>query len=127
MTTTAEEQTRRTVRGYHEARFRGEVSPAAAHLGEPFRFQSPFVTSDDRTGHLATLPGFVSIVTGVELISELYGEAEATLVYDVHTATPAGTQHTAEQFRLDGDKIVSIMLLFDASPPWQPMKAHIEL
>lgn len=126
MNTTAHEQTRRTVRGYHEARFRGEVSAAAAHLGEPFRFQSPFITSDDRTGHLATLPGFVSIVTGVELISELYGEAEATLVYDVHTATPVGTQRTAEHFRLDGDKIASIILVFDASP-WQPMKTHIEL
>lgn len=126
MTMTAQEQTRRTVRGYHEARFRGEVPAAAAHLGEPFRFQSPFITSDDRAGHLATLPGFVSIVTGVELISELYGDAEATLVYDVHTATPVGTQRTAEHFRLDGDKIVSIMLVFDASP-WQPMKTEIEI
>lgn len=125
MNTTAQEQTRRTVRGYHQARFRGEVSAAAAHLGEPFRFQSPFITSDSPTGHLATLPGFVSIVTGVEMISELYGEAEATLVYDVHTATPVGTQRTAEHFRLDGDKIVSIMLLFDASP-WRPMKTQIE-
>ncbi|MDF5758833.1 hypothetical protein [Spongiactinospora sp. TRM90649] len=115
---------RRTVRAYH-ARFRGDVPTAAAQLGEPFRFQSPFITSDDRTGHLATLPGFVSIVTGVDLISELYGEAQATLLYDVHTATPVGTQRTAEHFRLDGDKIVSIMLLFDASP-WQPMKSRIE-
>ncbi|GAA1653201.1 hypothetical protein GCM10009733_058110 [Nonomuraea maheshkhaliensis] len=125
MTTTARDQTRRAVRGYHETSFRGEVSAAAEHLGEPFRFQSPFIASDDRTGHLATLPGFVSIVTGVELISELYGGTEATLVYDVHTATPVGTQRTAEHFRLDGDKIVSIMLLFDASP-WQPMKARIQ-
>ncbi|MEV8634236.1 hypothetical protein AB0395_21535 [Streptosporangium sp. NPDC051023] len=125
MTLTAQEQTRRAVHGYHEARFRGDVSAAAAHLGEPFRFQSPFIDSDDRTGHLATLPGFVSIVTGVELISELYGESEATLVYDVHTATPAGTQRTAEHFRLDGSKIISIMLVFDASP-WQSMKAQIE-
>ncbi|MEZ0075558.1 hypothetical protein [Planotetraspora sp. GP83] len=125
MTLTTREQTRRAVRGYHQARFRGDIAAAAAHLGEPFRFQSPFISSDDRTGHLATLPGFVSIVTGVELISELYGEAEATLVYDVHTATPAGVQRTAEHFRLDAGKIVSIMLVFDASP-WQPMKALIE-
>jgi hypothetical protein len=126
MTTTAQERTRRAVRGYHEARFRGDVSAAAAHLGEPFHFQSPFISSDDRTGHLATLPGFVSIVQGVDLISELYGEAEATLVYDVHTATPVGTQRTAEHFRLHDGRIVSIMLLFDASP-WRPMQAHIEL
>ncbi|MGW4475983.1 hypothetical protein ACWENQ_40480 [Nonomuraea sp. NPDC004354] len=125
MTMTAQERTRRAVRGYHEARFRGDVPAAAAHLGEPFRFHSPFISSDDRTGHLATLPGFVSIVIGVELISELYGEAEATLVYDVHTATPAGTQRTAEHFRLADGKIVSIMLVFDAAP-WQSMKAQIE-
>ncbi|WP_214416609.1 hypothetical protein [Sphaerisporangium fuscum] len=126
MTLTTRERTRRAVRGYHQARFRGDVEAAAAHLGEPFRFQSPFISSDDRAGHLGTLPGFVSIVTGVDLISELYGEAEATLVYDVHTATPAGTQRTAEHFRLDGDKIISITLIFDASP-WQSMKARIEL
>ncbi|WP_207400545.1 hypothetical protein [Actinomadura roseirufa] len=125
MTLTAQERTRRAVRGYHEARFRGDAQAAAAHVGEPFRFQSPFLDSEDREGHLATLPAFVSIVTGVDLISELYGEAEATLVYDVHTATPAGTQRTAEHFRLDGTKIVSILLVFDAAP-WQPMKAHIE-
>ncbi|WP_433257754.1 hypothetical protein ACQPYK_21420 [Streptosporangium sp. CA-135522] len=125
MTLTTQEQTRRAVRGYHEARFRGDVSAAAAHLGEPFRFQSPFIDSNDRTGHLSTLPGFVSIVTGVELISELYGDAEATLVYDVHTATPAGTQRTAEHFRLNDGKIVSIMLVFDASP-WQSMTAQIK-
>ncbi|MGV9329598.1 hypothetical protein ACWDR1_12665 [Streptosporangium sandarakinum] len=119
------ERTRHAVRGYHEARFRGDATAAAAYLGEPFRFQSPFITSDDRTGHLATLPEFVSIVTGVDLISELYGEAEATLVYDVHTATPAGTQRTAEHFRLDGGVITSIMLLFDTAP-WQPMREWIE-
>ncbi|MBB5080708.1 hypothetical protein [Nonomuraea endophytica] len=125
MTLSAQDQTRQAVRGYHEARFRGDVPAAAAHLGEPFRFESPFIDSTDRTGHLATLPGFVSIVTGVELISELYGETEATLVYDVHTATPAGTQRTAEHFRLASGKIVAIMLLFDASP-WQSMKAQID-
>lgn len=61
MTTTAQERTRRTVRGYHEARFRGEVSAAAAHPGEPFRFQSPFITAEDRTGHLATLPALIML------------------------------------------------------------------
>jgi hypothetical protein len=38
------------------------------------------------------------VVTGVDMLSELYGESEATLVYDVHTATPVGTQRTAEPF-----------------------------
>ncbi|WP_211370224.1 hypothetical protein [Nonomuraea turkmeniaca] len=63
-------------------------------------------------------------MTGLDLISELYGDAEATLVYDVHTATPAGTQRTAEHFRLRGGKISEILLIFDAAP-WQPMASVI--
>ncbi|GII27557.1 hypothetical protein [Planotetraspora mira] len=118
--------TAQTVRGYHDARFRGDVAAAAAHLAEPFSFRSPFITSTDPAGHLAGLPGFVQVVTGVDMISELYGEAEATLVYDVHTATPAGTQRTAEHFHLDENgKINNIMLIFDTAP-WQSMAALIQ-
>lgn len=117
-------RTREVVRGYHDARFRGDVASAAALLGEPFGFRSPFISSGDPAGHLAGLEGFLQVVTGVEMISELYGEAEATLVYDVHTATPAGTQRTAEHFRLVEGKISEIMLIFDAAP-WQPMASAI--
>jgi hypothetical protein len=113
--------TRTVVRGYHEARFRGDVAAAVSLIGEEFSFRSPFITSADPAGHLAGIDGFLGVVTGVEMISELYGESEATLVYDVHTATPAGTQRTAEHFRLGDDgRISTIMLIFDAAP-WQPM------
>lgn len=119
---TPQNRTQQTVRGYHDARFRGDVPAAVAHLAEPFTFHSPLMGSEDPSGHLAGLPGFLKVVTGVDMISELYGECEATLVYDVHTATPAGTQRTAEHFRLDGTGITSIMLIFDGTP-WQSMLA----
>ncbi|MFE2288626.1 hypothetical protein ACFXDJ_31225 [Streptomyces sp. NPDC059443] len=110
---------RRTVRAYHEARFRGDVTTAAAQIGEGFGFRSPFITSDSPTGHLDGLDGLLSIVTGVELISELYGETEATLLYDVHTTPAVGiTQRTAEHFHLHDGRITSIALIFD-SAPWQ--------
>lgn len=114
-------RTRDVVRGYHEARFRGDVPTAAALIGDGFSFRSPLMASDDAVGHLAGIVGFVQVVTGVDLISELYGESEATLVYDVHTATPVGTQRTAEHFKLVDGRIVSILLIFDATP-WQPMR-----
>lgn len=119
---TPKTRTLQIVRGYHDARFRGDVPAAVAHLAEPFTFQSPLMSSEDPAGHLAGLSGFLQVVTGVDMISELYGECEATLVYDVHTATPAGTQHTAEHFRLDGAGITSIRLIFDGTP-WQAMLA----
>ncbi|MFI6919848.1 hypothetical protein ACIBIZ_07825 [Nonomuraea spiralis] len=117
--------TREVVRAYHEARFRGDVPAAAALIGAEFSFRSPFVSSADPTGHLAGIESLVSVVTGIDLISELYGESEATLVYDLHTATPAGTQRTAEHFKLGPDgRISAIMLIFDAAP-WQPMASLI--
>ncbi|MFB7616700.1 hypothetical protein [Kitasatospora sp. NPDC056181] len=115
-------RTRETVRAYHEARFRGDVTGAAAQTGEPFAFRSPLITSSSPTGHLAGLDGFLGLVTGVELLSELYGPEEATLVYDVHTASPVGTQRTAEHFRLWDGRIASIALIFDATP-WGPLMA----
>lgn len=115
-------RTRETVRAYSRARFAGDVPAAAAQLAGTFTFQSPLTRSDDAQGHLAGLAEFVGIVTGVDLISELYGESEATLVYDVHTATPVGVQRTAEHFRLENGKITAITLIFDATR-WHPVMA----
>ncbi|MFD9409731.1 hypothetical protein ACFWBN_22320 [Streptomyces sp. NPDC059989] len=124
-TDSAQTATQRAVRTYHEARFRGDVTTAAAQIGEGFSFRSPFITSDSPTGHLDGLDGLLGIVTGVELISELYGDTEATLVYDVHTAPAIGiTQHTAEHFRLRDGRITSIALLFD-SAPWQAIMSAV--
>ncbi|MEV7095078.1 hypothetical protein AB0M80_19790 [Amycolatopsis sp. NPDC051045] len=115
-------QTRDTVQAYHRARFAGDVTAAAAQLAGAFRFRSPLIESADARGHLDGLAAFVGIVTGVDLISELYGDSEATLVYDVHTATPVGVQHTAEHFRLTDGKITAITLIFDATR-WHPLMA----
>jgi hypothetical protein len=113
--------TRRTVLTYHEARFAGDVPAATAQLAPAFSFRSPLMSAD-ADGHLAALGPFLQVVTGVTMISELYGESEATLVYDVHTATPVGTQHTAEHFRLRDGRIESIALIFDATP-WHAVMA----
>jgi hypothetical protein len=115
---------REVVRAYHLARLRGDVEAAAAQLGSPFRFSSPLMASDSASGHLATLPMFLQVVTGVDMISELYAESEATLVYDLHTSTPVGTQRTAEHFRLVDGRIVEIRLIFDATL-WRPLMAAL--
>ncbi|GAA2564530.1 hypothetical protein GCM10010435_41150 [Winogradskya consettensis] len=113
--TTTTDRTRQTVQAYHQARFGGDITTATAQLADTFTFQSPLISSGDAAGHLADLPGFLQVVTGVEMISDLYGESEATLVYDVHTATPVGTQRTAEHFTLRDNRIESITLIFDAT------------
>ncbi|MFJ9643653.1 nuclear transport factor 2 family protein [Streptomyces sp. NPDC004244] len=121
MTTSA--SVRETVRAYSDARFRGDITAAAALTGDGFVFRSPFITSDGPTGHLDGIEGLLGIVSDVELISELYGESEATLVYDLHTVPAVGiTQRTAEHFRLRDGRITAITLIFD-SAPWQAIMA----
>jgi hypothetical protein len=107
--------TTEVVQAYHSARFRGDVPAAVAQLAGEFTFSSPLMQSASPEGHLGTLDAFLQIVTGVDMISELYGDDEATLVYDVHTATPVGTQRTAEHFRLTDGRISEIKLIFDAT------------
>lgn len=119
---TSESTTRRTVRAYHDARYRGDTATAAAQIGDVFIFRSPFITSDSPAGHLEGLDGFLGIVVEVDLISELYSDSEATLIYDVHTASSVGIQRTAEHFRLHDGRITAITLIFD-SAPWQAIMA----
>jgi len=122
--TTDTTATRATVHAYHQARFRGDIPAAAQTLSEPFRFESPLLTSESAHQHLGGLESFLGIVTGVDLVSELYGESEATLVYDVHTSIPAvGTQRTAEHFHLTDGRIDAIRLIFDATPWHAVMQA----
>jgi len=113
---TTDTQTRRVVSAYHAARTAGDLEAAGAYLAPTFTFRSPMMGFDSPVTYLARHGAFQQLVTGLDMISELYGEGEATLVYDLHTATPAGTQRTAEHFRLTAGKISSILMIFDASP-----------
>ena len=115
-------RTREVVRAYHDAYRRGDVEAIGVLLAEPFAFRSPIMAFDSPRQHLAALDRFVPFVTGVDMISELYGEGEATLVYDLHTSLPPKIQRTAEHFRVVGGRISSIIIIFDATP-WQAIIA----
>jgi SnoaL-like domain len=114
------EDIREIVRTYHDAYCRGDVPAAAAVLDEQFRFTSPMMAFDTPRQHIAGLERFVPFITHCELISELYGDDEATLVYDLHVSLPPGTSRCAEHFRLRNGRISAIVLIFDATP-WRPI------
>lgn len=96
---------------------------ALALMDEAFTFESPLMRMTDRGVYLRNHRGFQKLVKHVRLISELYGQDEATLIYDQETGTPAGVQRTAEHFRIVNGKIASILLIFD-SAPWRPIFEH---
>ena len=63
-------------------------------------------------------------VTGVDLHSELHGQDQAMLLYDMHTNMPAGTLRTSEYFRLTGAKIASTTILVVDATDWKAMLAR---
>jgi hypothetical protein len=117
-------QTCRIVRAFQDARSSGDFASAATHLEPTFSFQSPLLAFDNPSDYLASQAGFQPLVTGLDMISELYGDGEATFVFDLHTATAVGTQRTAEHFKLENGRIASILLIFDASE-WRPLLSAI--
>jgi hypothetical protein len=122
MSTTSSKQTADIVRAYHDAWTGGDIEAAAEHLDARFATRAPVGTYDSKGEYLIGLARFRGLVTGVDLLSELYGDDEATLIYDVHTDTPAGTLRTAEHFKLEAERIVSTELIFDATE-WKAMLA----
>lgn len=109
-------ESRQVVRAYHDAWTAGDVDAAAAYLAEGFTsWGSGNMHSASGTAFAESLRHFRQGVTGVDLISELYGDDEATLVYDVHVEG-VGTVRTAEHFRLAGGRIASNILIFDEWP-----------
>jgi hypothetical protein len=98
---------------------------AVDFMDEAFTFESPMMRFTDRAAYLNSHRAFQNLVTGLTMISELYGSEEATLLYDLETSTPAGVQRTAAHFRIVDGKVSYISLLFD-SAPWRPIFESLE-
>jgi len=81
--------THRVIGAFLAARASADHDSALLQLAPNFTFQSPLLSFDDPTTYLSSHFAFQPMVTGLEMISELYGEGEATLVYDLHTAMAA--------------------------------------
>jgi hypothetical protein len=113
-------ETREIVRSYHDAWVSGEVDAAGQYLADEILNRAPFnnhaTAPVSRGEYLDGLRRFRQSVTGVETTGELYGDGEATLVYDAHTSA-RGTFHTAEHFRLTDGLISSVDLIFYVTPP----------
>ena len=114
------DQSREVVTAFRGAQDRGDLVEASSYLAEDFTFESPMMKFERYQDYLASYESFRYRIAGLDMISGLYGDGEATLVYDLHTGMPVGTQRTAEHFRLAENKISAIVVIFDATR-WQPI------
>jgi hypothetical protein len=113
---TKDAQSRAIVRAYYDAWVDGDIDTAGMVLTDAFTNFTPINNYYTPSDYLESLRKFHQIMTSIDLVSELYGENEATLLYHVHLATPVGSSLIVEHFRLTNGKISSITSIFDATP-----------
>ena len=123
---TTADDTRQIVSAFLDARADAARRDAIELIAPSFTFMSPMMRITDRAAYLQTHRGFQLLVTGRDTISELYGPDEATLIYDLHTATAAGIQRTVEHIRLSEGKVASILIVFDATP-WRSLLEPLDV
>ena len=80
-----------------------------------FRFEGPIDTFDDRDSYLASLRGLAAIVTGAERLKVFEDGDDACVIYELRTQ-PVPSSRIAEWYRVRDERIVWMLVLFDARP-----------
>lgn len=115
MTSVPPPTTRPIVRGYYDAWSRGDIATVHQYFADQVDFTGALRHGKTAAEYLDALATFSKLITGENrLISELYGEHEATLIYEAQTV--AGPIRIAEHLRLIDDKITGVLLILDPAP-----------
>ena len=96
-------------KGYDEARLRRVLDPRLV-------FESPIGRREKLDDFLPGLQRFTKTVKALQMLQLFGSGAEAAAVYDCELTAPVDRLRCAEVFRAEGDYIVSIRLVFDATP-----------
>jgi hypothetical protein len=114
------ERTMELVRAYYDGWNQGEGHYDEARLR---RALHPQVVFESPIGRRATLddflPGlarFAKTVKGFQMLQLIGSGNEAAAIYDCALTAPVKELRCAEVFRVEGEQIVSIRLVFDATP-----------
>lgn len=94
---------------YDEARLRDI-------LASDLKFEGPIAGKQESADtFLPGLLGFVKTLEGLHVLSLICSGDEAAVLYDCDVTMPRGTFRFAEFFRVEGENIREIKLVFDAT------------
>ena len=111
MATTAE-----VVNAFLAALSRRDFAAARRCLADDFQFRGPFDAFDAPEPYLAAVEKLYTVVQATRVRRLFVDGDEACLLYDMETATPAGTAFICEWFRVRGSTVSSMQAVFDARP-----------
>jgi hypothetical protein len=118
------EKTLELVRAYYESWSHGEGHYDEVTLRRVIHprvvFESPIGRKETLGDFLPGLQRFAKTLKGFTMLQQLGSGTEAAAIYDCLLTAPVDCLRCAEVFRVEGAQIVSIRLVFDATPYKSP-------
>lgn len=115
--------TRSVAASFLKAWTTGDFDTARSLVHDDVSFSGPIDAFNDADSYIAALRGLSQIVQATEEHKVFADDNDACVIYDLVTATPAGTAPTAEWYRLRDGKISAVRVYFDARP-FAPLFEH---
>ena len=93
-----------------------DFQTARALLSDGLDFKGPIDTFDNADAYMAAIQRLAEIVNGIETRKLFVDGQDVCVIYDMITATPAGTVPIAEWHQVRDGKIARIRVYFDSRP-----------
>jgi hypothetical protein len=104
------------VANFQQALGKGDFDAARGLLQDDLSFRGPIETFDRPEPYLESLKKLHHIIQRIDMKKVFADGNDVCVLYDMVTNTPAGTAFIAEWYRVKGDKIAAIQVVFDARP-----------
>ncbi len=104
------------VHQFHTAMGKQDYAAARRLLQDNLSFRGPIDTFDKAEPYLEAVKKLAPITERIDMKKMFADETDVCVLYDLVTKTPAGTAFVSEWFQVEGEKIASIRVVFDARP-----------
>ena len=104
------------VLSYQRALGNQDYKAARSYMADQFSFQGPLATHDKPEGLLKDLEQLHHIVKGVEMKKIFVDGDDVCLLYNLITSNAPLKSFTAQWYHVQGGKIASLRVVFDARP-----------
>jgi SnoaL-like domain len=105
----------RVAEGFFDAWTSKDFERARTLLHDDLSFEGPIESFSDADSYIASLKQLSGIITGTEKQKVFVDGDDVCVIYDLKTV-PVPRSRTCEWYRVGGDKIASVSVVFDARP-----------
>ena len=104
------------VESYRTALGKGDFASARNLMQDNMVFEGPLDTFNKADDYLAANKRLASIIQRIDLKKVFVDGNDVCVLCDLVTNTPIGTAFVCEWYRVEGEKIADIRVVFDARP-----------